>query len=81
VGKTEIGTSRSTFPGYSDGLKTLANGVYTEHSSTYSINESREEEALFDTSDKVIQLIESLDKAKKKELLTESTEKKANEAQ
>ena len=81
VGKTEIGTSRSTLPGYSDGLKTLANGVYTEHSSTYSINESREEEALFDTSDKVIQLIESLDKAKKKELLTESTEKKANEAQ
>ncbi len=71
VGKTET-SARTTFPGYSDGLKALANGVYTEDVSSYSINESKEEQALFERSDTVVSLIESLDEAKEKELLTES---------
>ena len=71
VGKTETST-RTTLPGYSDGLRALANGVYTEDVSSYSINESKEEQALFERSETVVSLIESLDEAKEKELLTES---------
>ena len=63
---------RTTIPGYADGLRTLANGVYTEDVSSYSINESKEEQALFERSETVVSLIESLDEAKEKELLTES---------
>ncbi len=72
IGKTETGTVRTTVPGYADGLRTLANGVYTEDVSSYSINESKEEQALFERSETVVSLIESLDEAKEKELLTES---------
>jgi hypothetical protein len=72
VGRTEVGTTRNTIPGYADGLRTLANGVYTEEVSSYNINESKEERALFERSETVVSLIESLDEAKEKELLTES---------
>ena len=78
-GRVEVGTTRSNFPGYADGIKPLQNGIYAENKSTYTINENKEEQALFERSDKVIELLESLDKARERQLLTEKVEK-INEA-
>ena len=64
IGKTEIGTQRSTLPGYIDGLRTLGRGVVEEN----------EEQALFERTSMVNEIVESIEKANNKELLKERLE-------
>ena len=74
-GQQYTGTSdRSIYPGYADGLSSLAKGIvgegsYEEEPSIYNLREQTEEDKLFKVGDSVRNLLESLEN--NKEVLTE----------
>jgi len=66
-----VGTYRTTYPGATE-LRSLANGVFAEGESIYSLREQTEEDKLFEINESVRTLIEDLDKKETLEQKNES---------
>ena len=56
----EVGTYRTTYPGATE-LRSLANGVFAEGESIYSLREQTEEDKLFEINDSVRTLLKGLE--------------------